>query len=112
MLILKKKPLALDFQVDAMWESTCYRKAIMAPKSAPWGAPSAASDLLPSVCRPVLLGSGHSDSILPSAQARDLGVILAFSLSPRLDLPSKPARLLLPLPPWAEQQPLLSCSNS
>lgn len=41
-----------------------------------------------------------------------MGVILASSLSPHLDLPSKPARLLLPLPPWAEQRPLLSCSNN
>lgn len=70
-----------------------------------------ASDLLPSLCHLVLLDSGHSDSILPSTQAKDMGVILASSLS-HLDLPSKPARLLLPLPPWAERRPLLSCSNN
>lgn len=46
-----------------MWESTCYRKAIMAPKSAPWGAPSAASDLLPSMCHQ---SSWVQDTVTPS----------------------------------------------
>ena len=78
MLLLKKKPLALAFQADHNWESPSYGKDSTAPEVSTM-ASSPLWALISPERHPVFLDSGHSDSILPTAQAKYAGVTLATS---------------------------------
>lgn len=104
MLLLKKKPLALAFQADRNWESTSYGKNPPHQKSAPWRAPCCGLRSRPRQPPPSLPGfrtQGLHPSLC-SGQTRGRHPCL---LSHRVLIISssafKPARHVLPPPPWA-----------